>query len=105
VQITGIPGQVSNNSTVQVNVATSEPGVTVRLQVTYNVYPYYYQSGAQMTGGDGNATLDWRVQVSGFRVKRVTARVIAVATDGSGQYATSSAAFVQVFSSGGGLIQ
>ena len=105
-QITGIPNQVGNNSTVQVSVATSEPGVTVRLQVAYNAYPFYYQSGAQVTGGDGNATLYWNVQVSGFRIRHVTARVIAVAIDANGQDATSSAAFVQVLSSaGGGLVQ
>ena len=102
VQITDIPGQVSNNSTVQVGVTTSEPGVTVRLQVTYNAYPFYYQSGAQMTGGDGNATLFWDVQVSGFRIRHVTARVVAVAIDASGQDVTSAPVFVQVLSNAGG---
>lgn len=98
VQITNIPGQVSNNSTVQVDVATNEPGVTVRLQVSYNAYPFYYQSGAQVTGGDGNATLDWNVQVSATRAKHVVARVTAVATDANGQYVTSATYIVQVTS-------
>lgn len=106
VQITNIPAQVSNNSTVQVDVTTNEPGATVRLQVTYNVYPFFYQSGAQVTDGNGNATLDWNVQVSGNRNRRIYAKVTAVATDANGQYATSATSIVQVTSNfGGGLVQ
>ncbi len=106
VQITNIPGQVSNNSTVQVDVTTSEPGVTVRLQVSYNAYPFYYQSGAQVTDGDGNATLYWNVQVSATRVRHIVAKVTAVAIDANGQYVTSATYIVQVTSGfGGGLDQ
>ena len=106
VQITNIPGQVSNNSTVQVGVTTNEPGVTVRLQVSYNAYPFFYQSGAQVTGGDGNATLYWSVQVSQTRIKHVVARVTAVAIDANGQYVTSATYTVQVTSGfGGGFVQ
>ena len=105
VQITNIPGQVNNNSTVQVDVSTNEPGATVRLQVTYNAYPFYYQSGAQVTDGNGNATLDWNVQVSGNRTRHIYAKVTAVATDANGQYATSATYIVQVITGfGGGLV-
>lgn len=102
VDITNIPGQVSNNSTVPVDVTTNEPGVTVHLQVSYNAYPYFYQSGTQVTGGDGNATLYWNVQVSGVRIRHVTARVTAIATDANGQYVTSATYTVQVVTGFGG---
>ncbi len=105
-ELTNVPGQVNNNSTVQLDVVTNQPGVTVHLQVSYNAYPFFYQSGAQVTDGDGNATLYWNVQVSLVRIKHVVARVTAVATDANGQYVTSATYTVQVISGfGGGFVQ
>jgi len=96
VAITSIPAQVSDNSTVPVGVMTNEAGATVRLQVNYNAYPYYYTSEAQVTDQNGNATLYWNVQVSTVRFRHVIAKVVAVATDQNGQFATSSTSIVDV---------
>jgi hypothetical protein len=102
VQITNIPGQVVNNSVVAVSVNTSEPNVTVRLQVSYNAYPFFYRSKARVTDGDGNATLNWAVSVTKRSFGEVVARVVVTATDQNGQQAVSSATTVQVITFGGG---
>src|SRR5713101_6726182 len=51
VQITSIPSQVPNRSTVLVSVTTSEPQIDVKLQVYYNAPPYSYTSITRTTDG------------------------------------------------------
>ncbi len=102
IQITGLPGQVFNNTTVSVTVTTNQPGVTVRLVVQYNVAPGFFSSGAQTTDGGGTATLSWRIRVLGTR-NTATARVIAIAQDQNGQQAISPAVTVQIVTGGVGF--
>jgi hypothetical protein len=100
VQITNIPPRVPDNSTVNVTVSTSVGGVNVRLVVRYNVAPYYYESTAQATDSQGNANLNWDVNVLGFG-RNATATVVAVAMDQNGHVATSDPMTVQVALRGG----
>jgi hypothetical protein len=97
VQITDVPDVVNNQSQVRVEVQTSEPGVEVHLQVSYNAFPFYYTSRADTTDGDGNATLTWSVRVRSFNSNNnVTANLIVVATDRNGQQATSDPTTVEI---------
>ena len=96
VQITSIPTQVSNNSIVPVQVTTNEPGILVRLYVSYDVPPNFYASRVQMTDGNGNATLSWIVNVFTFARRRATARVVAVGQDQNGQQVSSQVFTVQI---------
>ena len=89
VQILDIPTVVHNGSRVHVQVATSEPGVSVRLEVNYDSAPFFYASNAHTTGGDGNATLTWNIRVFAPGGNNVQANVVVVATDRNGQQATS----------------
>ncbi|MEO6890532.1 MAG: hypothetical protein ABI456_14155 [Ktedonobacteraceae bacterium] len=101
VQITGLPPQVPTNSMVPVSVQTSTPGATVQLQVTYNAPPFFYTSTQQVTDGNGNATINWQVNVF-VRGKRATARVTVIAFDQNGQQGHSDSIRVQITGAGGG---
>ncbi len=98
VQITQIPDPVQNNSTVSVTVQTNEPQVRVWLTVTYqSALPGFYNSGQQITGGDGNASLTWQINVTSLRnAKSVKATVVVSATDNNGQQAQSQPTTVTV---------
>src|SRR6266568_2872208 len=102
VQITSIPSQVPNRSTVLVSVTTSEPQIDVKLQVYYNAPPYTYTSITRTTDGGGNVTLPWRVQVTARGIGSIAAIVQAVATDQNGQRVVSPAVKVIVITSGAG---
>jgi hypothetical protein len=96
VLISGIPSVVRNNTRVRVLVQTTEPGVSVRLQITYDAAPFFSASSARTTDGNGNTALTWNVRVFGFSTSGVQASVVAVATDSSGQQATSQSATVMI---------
>lgn len=100
VQIVSIPSQVANNSTVWVAVTTNEPGVTVRLQISYSAPPFVGSSASRKTDDNGNAVLPWYVRVYRFG-GNVTATVVAVAVDQNGQQAESAPVEVEVISSRG----
>lgn len=100
VQITNIPARVINNSRVNVSVSTSEGGVSVRLVVRYDVFPFGYQSSPRVTGPQGNANLLWLVAVFGAG-RNATATVFAVATDQNGHTARSTLMTVQIILRGG----
>lgn len=102
VEITNIPSSVGNNSSVRVGVTTNEANVSIRLSVTYNAPPFFYNSAPRMTDGDGNVTLFWYVHVYRF-AGSTTATVVAVATDSNGQQAQSAPMEVQIFSGGEGV--
>jgi hypothetical protein len=99
VQFTFIPQTVANNSSVKVGTTTNEPGITIRLQVTYNASPFTYESEPQVTGGDGNAILNWNVQVSTSNTNAF-AKVTAVATDAQGQSVKSDTIMVRIVIAG-----
>jgi hypothetical protein len=96
-QISNIPSQVRNDSDVAVSVTANESGVSVRLYVTYNAFPNFYSSGTQITDNNGNATLSWRVRVSGRNQNGVIAHVVAVGQDQNGKQASSQMVTVSVF--------
>lgn len=96
VQITSIPSQVSNRSRVFVGVATSEGGVTVRLQVYYDAQPFSYNSGQHATDDNGNASIPWRVQVNTHASGQIIATVEAIAIDQDGQQGISQVMQVTV---------
>ncbi len=88
VQITNIPSPVANGSKVNVDVNTSEPGVTVLLVIRYN-QGGRTTAGPQTTDSNGNATIPWFVFATGFGQKNIQATIYAVATDQNGQRAKS----------------
>lgn len=98
VQIVSISDVVHNNSRVHVVVQTSEPGVSVRLQVTYDAAPFFYTSGVRTTDDNGNASIPWNVRVFGLggNGNGVQATVVVVAVDRNGQQANSQPATVTV---------
>jgi hypothetical protein len=96
VQIVSIPDVVHNNTRARVVVQTSEPGVSVRLQVNYDAAPFFYTSGGHTTDGNGNAALTWNVRVFSSNSNGVQATVVVIATDRQGQQATSQPATVMV---------
>lgn len=96
VHITSIPMTVANNSKPHIVVQTSEPGVTVSIQVKYNVAPFVYQSTAHTTNGKGSATLSWTVKVLLGKGKKGQAVVTITARDRTGQTATSQLVVVTV---------
>jgi hypothetical protein len=95
VQITSVPSVVNNNSHVLVGVQTSEPGVTIRLQVTYNATPFFYSSTGQ-TGSAGDGTLSWNIRVRAAFGNSARATLIVFATDQNGQQATSQPVTVMI---------
>jgi hypothetical protein len=95
IQIINISDSVESGTTAQVQVKTSEPGVSVKLQVTYNVSPFFSTSSSQTTDGDGQATIDWSVNISSFGHK-THATVTVVAIDQNGQQATSDPVTVTI---------
>lgn len=96
IQIVSIPNVVNNNTRVHVVVQTSEPGVTVRLQVTYDAAPFYYTSSNHTTDGGGNATISWTVRILSAGGNGAQATVVATAIDQNGQQATSQPVTVMV---------
>lgn len=95
VQMTDISGRVENGSTVHVQVQTSKPGLSVKLQVTYQAPPFSSTSSVQTTDGDGQATIDWPVNISSFS-GGTQATVVVVATDQNGQQAMSDPVAVTI---------
>lgn len=103
-QITAIPAQVDNYTTVQVSVSSTQPDVSIKLQVTYTVFPYNYTARGT-ADGSGQATINWRVRVvNTARTDQVLAQVVAVSQDQNGQQVTSQTVTVKVnsFGVGGG---
>lgn len=80
-QISNLPEQVNNNSTVPVTVSTGQPGATVKLLINYNVSPYYSETSSQTADGSGNVTLYWNVRASN-NGKNATAQVTATTDQG-----------------------
>ena len=95
-QMVSPPNDVTNNSTVIVNVTANEPGVTAILHVSYNVPPNIYDSGMQVTDSQGNAALVWQVQVSKLKHGHTTATVTVSGVDQSGQQAQSASISVNI---------
>jgi hypothetical protein len=95
VQITSAPASVQNNSIVYIGVYTSEPNVEVQLNIIYTVPPYRSIAGPRMTGGRGNAFIQWGVSVYLFG-HHAQAMIVAVATDQNGASAQSQPTTIQI---------
>jgi len=89
IQISKVPTNVNNNTKVSVMVIATEPGVTVKLQVTYTTLPYLYTSASRVTDQNGKATLSWSVKLITLTNGQYPATVVAMATDKNGQQAQS----------------
>jgi hypothetical protein len=94
-QIVDIPQQVHSNTVVPVTISVGQPGVEVRLQVTYDQALTMNMSGPKMTDDAGNVTLNWHVNVFAFK-QRLVARVTAFAIDQNGQQIQSQTVSVEV---------
>lgn len=101
-QITGFPAVVNNNSRVDITVSTNQPGISVYLQIHYNVQPTRAFAGPGTTDGNGNVTIPWSVLVFSFGRKNVQATLTAIGTDQNGQHVSSAPVVVQVLVAGMG---
>lgn len=97
-EITTIPQQVHNNTTVQVGVTANMADMSVHLQVIYNALPGTFISGTVMTDGNANATLTWNVHVMTLTTttRNITAHVVAVGQGPDGQQVSSQPVTVQI---------
>jgi hypothetical protein len=95
-QITNYPGTVNNNSTVDITVSANQPGITVYLQIHYNVQPSRGFAGPGTTDANGNVTIPWTVSVFSFARKNIQATLTAIATDQNGQHVSSNPVVIQV---------
>ncbi len=94
-RIVSIPQQVRNNTMVPVVISVGQPGVAVRLQVTFDQATNVNTSGPLTTDANGNVTLYWHV--SAFSVKQhFVARVTAFATNQNGQQVQTQTVSVEV---------
>ena len=88
--------QVRVNSTSNVVVTTSQPGIPVTVRVAYsngNVQPL----GALTTDGNGNATFAWTAHAGpGKMSPNLTATLVASATDANGQTVSSAPVNVNI---------
>ena len=100
-QIFGLPPQALNNTTVPVTVIANQPGLSVKLVITYSVPPGFFTSAARTTDGNGTATLSWHVRIFSAR-KAATARVVAIAQDQNGNQVASQTVTVQILAVGFG---
>ena len=100
-QIVNAPGQVSNNSTVTLNITSSQPDVQVTLTITYDVPPYFKQLGPQTTDNNGNASFQWNVQVHFLGRNQGTARIVATGRNQNGQAVSSQMVTVKIVGRGG----
>jgi len=97
VHITNIPNSIQNNTTVPVNVTTSEPEVNVQLSITYYAdgVPFATITQPQKTDSQGNVTILWNVQASALTT---SAQITAIAQDQQDHQVTSSPVTVSITS-------
>lgn len=89
VAFTNVPGQVNNNTTVQVIVQT-QPGATVNFQVTYAGGTGTPVSMPQAADANGMATFNWTAMVQSSN-NTATAQLTATATNNNGQTGQTTA--------------
>ncbi len=101
-QINNAPGAVNNNSRVDITVSSNQPGVSVYLQIHYNVQPSRGFAGPSTTDANGNATITWSVFVFAIGRRNVQATLTAIATGQNGQRVSSNPVVIQVLLNGMG---
>jgi hypothetical protein len=100
-QVVSYPQQVNNRSLVQVQVHAGQPRTTVQLSANYLLPPYFYKSQGQITDDNGDATIDWPINLSTPIIRRdgatsTTAHFTVLAQGPDGQIATASGSTIQI---------
>lgn len=96
VQITNPPVRVQNNSQVDIQVSTNEPGATVLLHVIYNVPSFKDVTMQKVTDSSGHTDFPWQVQLSSTLSSTITATLAVSASDQNGQKAVAAPLMVAV---------
>jgi serine/threonine protein kinase len=96
VQITNPPMRVQNNSQVNVDVSTNEPGVTVTLRVSYNAPSPQDVILQKITDSSGQAIFSWQVQVPNTLSSNTIATLTVSALDQYGRQAEAASLTVTV---------
>jgi YbbR domain-containing protein len=79
------PVQVQNNTQVNIDVSTNEPGVSVTIHVTYNASSPKDAFVQRIADSNGHAIFSWQVQVPDARSSTITATLKVSAVDRNGQ--------------------
>ncbi|MGH2506828.1 MAG: hypothetical protein ACRDHZ_05365, partial [Ktedonobacteraceae bacterium] len=95
VQIVNLPSVVPNDSRVLVDVQSNQPGIQVKLQVSYNVPSLFVSSGTHITDENGQVVLPWTVRVF-LRNNSARATVQVIALNQHGQQVSSQAVVVTI---------
>jgi hypothetical protein len=95
-QIVNYPATVTNNTVVDITVATNQPGISVYLQIHYNATSFRPNAGPGTTDANGSVTIPWMVSVYSFSRKHVQATLVAIGTDQNGQHVSSDPVVIQV---------
>jgi serine/threonine protein kinase len=90
VQIMNPPVQVQNNTQVNIDVSTNEPGVSVTIHVTYNASSPKDAFVQRIADSNGHAIFSWQVQVPDARSSTITATLKVSAVDRNGQKAEAA---------------
>jgi serine/threonine protein kinase len=96
VSISQAPNAVQNNSRVTVQITTNTGNCDVRLRVIYNPSAQLYKSSLYRTDSNGNATLEWNVNISRAQSTYSMATLIVTAYSSDGQTAFSLPVTVQI---------
>ena len=90
------PAQVQNNSQVNIEVFTSEPGVIVLLHISYNFASLKDVTMQQTSDGSGHAHFSWQVQLPQALSGNTTATLMISAVDQKGQKAAAEPFMVNI---------
>lgn len=96
IEITNPPIRVQNNSQIDIQVSTNEPGVTVLLHITYNRPSIKDLTMQKVTDSSGHADFSWHVQFASTLSNSITATLAVSAVDQHGQKAEGAPLMVAV---------
>jgi len=96
VSISQAPNAVQNNSRVTIRVTANTGRCDVRLRVIYNPSTQLYKSPLYRTDSNGNATLEWDINISRAQSTYSMATLIVTAYSSDGQTAFSLPVIVQI---------
>jgi hypothetical protein len=96
--IEDLPHSVNNGDSGPVTVQTNASGISVHLEVTYDVAapPYKYTSDTQVTDASGVATLTWNVEINPTK-RKTNAQVVAITQESNGQQIESEPVNVRIY--------
>ncbi len=96
IQIMNPPTQVQNNSQVNIEISTSEPGVSVVLHISYNSPTIKDVSMQQTSDSSGHANFSWQVRLPNTLSSSTTATLSISAVDQNGQKAVAAPLMVSI---------